>query len=325
MNNILNDIYYDKEYIALYLKKNEQIFEFFFQEGDNIFSNISIKRPINSIGKVNLKETFFDLETAYGYGGVFCNTNDKVFLKEAENKYIQKCLDEHIIAEFSRIHPFNTSQENFDSFYDLLIKDRQTISVDSTLSKEERWLKYPSKIRTILRKCAKELTFEKTDDLSSFITLYEMTMSKNNASDFYYFDEHYFTSLLKIKDVELYIVKQAENIIAASFFMFGSEIGHYHLSANDYDFRKFNGNYFILDSIFDIAKDKGIKHFHLGGGRTNAEDDLLLRFKTKFSPIKKEFYLGGKIFNNSKFSEYIDIWKQQHDTDIPYFLKYRLP
>jgi lipid II:glycine glycyltransferase (peptidoglycan interpeptide bridge formation enzyme) len=322
---LTQDIYYQREYLELYLKKDDTIFEFKYIENDNLFYSISIKRPINKIGEKKISDNYFDLETAYGYGGIYCNTSDQKFIEIAKNKYIEKCLNENIIAEFSRIHPFNHSCFNIKDFYDLLIKDRLTVSVDCTLSKEERWSTYPSKIRTILRKCEKELIFEKTNDINSFMKLYDMTMSKNNASDFYYFDEQYFNNLLAIDNVDLYVVRQNNNIIAASFFMFGETIGHYHLSANDYEYRKFNGNYFILDSIFDVAREKNMTYFHLGGGRTNVDDDLLLKFKSKFSTIRKDFYLGGKVFNQKKFTEYNDLWKKQNETDLSYFLKYRLP
>ena len=122
----------------------------------------------------------------------------------------------------------------------------------------------------------------------------------------------------------MFEVLQDGKVISASFVLFGEELGHYHLSANDYENRKFNANYFILDSIFDIAHQKGIKQFHLGGGRTNAEDDSLLIFKSKFSAEKKNFYIAGKIFNKKKYQEYIKIWESQSSTNVNYFLKYRL-
>ena len=322
--NLLKDIYYQKAYIELYLKENETIFEFHYKDANYFFYNISIKRPINKIGNTITDTVFYDLETAYGYGGIISNTSDDKFLKKAFTAYKKECLAQNIIAEFTRVHPFNESFENLSSFCDLYVFDRETIAVNTVLAKEQRWENYPSKIRTILRKCNKELSFEQSTDLTSFMKLYEETMSKNKANSFYYFEKSYFEKLLALKNVDLYVVKLNDTIIAASFFLFGNSLAHYHLSANDYNYRKYNANYFILDSIFDIAHDKKKSFFHLGGGRTADENDSLLKFKRKFSLVTKKFYLGGMVFHKEKYQEYIRLWEKQTDKKINYFLKYRL-
>ncbi len=321
--NLITDIYYKKDYISLYLKKDEEIFEFTYKKDKNIFYNIAIKKPINNISDIKFDNIYYDLETVYGYGGAFSNTKDLSFLKEAELKYTQYCFENKIIAEVTRFHPFNDSHNNINS-YDLLINDRKTVYVDTTLDQERRWTNYSSKMRNILRKCKKELVFRKSNNIDSFISLYETTMKKNDAEDFYFFDKKYFENLLKIEGVELYEVLYNDIVISASFFMFSKEYGHYHLSANDYEYRKHNANYFILDSIFDISYEKEVKFFHLGGGRTNTEDDLLLKFKEKFSSLKKDFYIAGKVFNKKVYDEYNKIWLEKSKKDIRYFLKYRL-
>ena len=54
--NLLDDIYYQKEYISLYLKEGEEIFEFNYTEGDFFFINLAIKRPIKKIGDIILED-----------------------------------------------------------------------------------------------------------------------------------------------------------------------------------------------------------------------------------------------------------------------------
>jgi len=323
--NLLKDIYYQKKYIQLYLKEDEEIFEFNYKENAYYFYNISIKRPIKKIGKKNiLNNYYYDLETAYGYGGIICNTSNKDFIKKAVSAYKKECLSQNIIAEFTRVHPFNENFKTLKSYYDLFVFDRETIAINTTLTKEQRWDSYPSKTRTILRKCQKELTFEKSNDLNSFMDLYAKTMHKNKADSFYYFNKDYFKNLIELNNVDLYVVKLKDTIIATSFFILGKSLAHYHLSANNYEYRKYNANYYILDSIFNIAHSKQISHFHLGGGRTSQENDTLLKFKRKFSTITKQFYLAGMVFNKNKYEEYITTWKNQTKKEVNYFLKYRL-
>lgn len=322
--NLLNDIYYKKEYIELYLKDKEAVFEYRFEEGEYVFTNLAIKRPISKINDTQLKEIYYDLETAYGYGGIYSNTTDKVFLNKAFSAYSAYCKGEKIIADFSRVHPFNETHKEIKEFFDLYILDRKTVVVDSKLNEEKRWATYPTKIRTILRKCKKELIFRKSEDINTFLALYNETMKKNNADAFYFFDKQYFEKLISNPNIELYEVLIDDIVISATFVLFGEEIGHYHLSANNYEFRKHNANYFILDSLFNIAHQKGKKYFLLGGGRINAADDNLLRFKKKFSPLEKDFYIMGIVHNKEIYSKYCEIWEKTNNSEIRYFLKYRL-
>ncbi len=322
--NLLNDIYYSKEYISLYLKDNEEIFEFEYREDNCIFYNIAIKRPITKIGNIDIDDEYFDLETAYGYGGFYLNTDDQEFVKIAMEKYKQHCLKEKIIAEFIRFHPWNIFPQEQKEFLDMNIYDRDVVYVDLSLSKEERWKNYASNTRNILRKCEKELVFQKSDNIEAFIELYEKTMDKNNATDFYYFSREYYEQLISNENIKLYEIRQNGQIISMAFFMFSDDLGHYHLSANNYEMRRYNANYFMLDQIFEIARSKGKKYFLLGGGTTTDIDDSLLKFKKKFSSLIKPFYIGGKIYNNEIYSKYKQIWEQQSKEEIRYFLKYRL-
>lgn len=322
--NLLNDVYYSKEYISLYLKENEELFEFIYEEKDYFFYNISIKRPISKIGKIEINDGFYDLETAYGYGGYFVNTDDKIFLNNAFESYKKRCKDEKIIAEFIRFHPFNDFPKEHKEFFNMNILDRDVVCVDLSLSKDDRWKNYSTNTRNILRKCEKELSFRKSEKLDKFIELYIKTMNRNSASEFYYFDKKYFETMINLENVELYEVLKDEEVISSAFFIFGEEIGHYHLSANDYELRKYNANYFILDSIFDVAKSRNKNYFLLGGGTTSSKEDTLFKFKNKFSSFEKPFYISGKIFDVDIYKQYVKIWEKQFSGQINYFLKYRL-
>ncbi len=323
--NLFEDIYYSKDYVSLYLKDNEEVFEFEYNYGDRIFYNIAIKRPIIRILNEDIKDGYFDLETAYGYGGLYINTNEEEFVKRALEKYEEYCLENNIIAEFIRFQPWNLFPVKHGNFFDMLAHERDVVYVDLNLSKEDRWEGYSSKTRNILRKCERELIFKESTDINMFMGLYEKTMRKNHAADFYYFSRNYYEKLLSNKNIRLYEVRKNDVVVSMAIFMFSDNFGYYHLSGNNYDLKQHNGNYFILDQIFDVAKEKNIKYFLLGGGSTNHKDDNLLKFKKKFSPLSKPFYIAGKIYNKEVYVRYINIWENQNqNTNIKYFLKYRL-
>jgi hypothetical protein len=321
---LIDDIYYLDSYISLYLKDDEELFSFIYEESDNFFINKTIKRPIKKIGDIEVNDNFYDLETAYGYGGYYTNSDDIDFLKEAFKAYEEKCKKDRIIAEFIRFHPFNDFPRKYRNLLDMAVYDRDVIYVDLNLSKEERWKSYSSKTRNILRRCERELIFKESDNLETFLKLYKETMDKNNADKFYYFDKNYFENLLNNEKIKLFEVKKDNETISMGFFMFSDEFVHYHLSANNYKMNKYNGNYFLLDNLFEIGQKQNKKYFILGGGTTGSKDDSLFKFKKKFSPLTKPFYIGGKIFNKEIYSKYVNLWEKESKKDIKYFLKYRL-
>jgi UDP-N-acetylbacillosamine alanyltransferase len=322
-NNLLNDVYYNKDYISLYLKKNESIFEFKLNEGSNFFYNISIKRPINQIGSVVMEDGYFDLESAYGYGGYYTNSQDKEFIRRALEAYKKKCIKERIVAEFIRFHPFNTFPISNASTLNFCTYDRDVVYVDLSLTKDERWSAYSKKTRNLLRHCDRQLSFGKSGSLSDFSKLYSQTMQRNNAQDFYYFGDEYYQDIAKKLLASLFSVSVNKRIVSSGFFMFSDIFAHYHLSANDYEMRHYNANYYLLDQLFEEAKGLGKSFFLLGGGVTPCETDSLLRFKKKFSKLTKKFYIGGNIYDLDIYNKYNKIWDSQAQVTSPYFLKYR--
>lgn len=319
--DLLKDIYYNKEYISLYLKEEEEFFDFNYKEDGNIFVNKSIKRPIKNIGNIHVEDGYFDLESAYGYGGYYSNTGDRDFLNRAFSSYEKKCKEERIIAEFIRFHPFNNFPIKQAEFLDFNIYDRDVVIVDL----EQDILKsYKAKVRNTVKRASEKVEFKESENIKAFVELYSKTMQKNNASDFYFFEDQLFQKLFIIEQVKLYEIVYEGNIVAMGFFMFGDVVAHYHLSANDDLSYKLNSNYVLLNSLFEIAKVKGLKYFMLGGGTTSAQDDSLLKYKKKFSHMTKPFYISGKIFNDEVYQKYISAWEEQTDSNIKYFLKYRL-
>ena len=320
-----DDIYYKSEYASLYVADESSLFLFDYSDGDSVFYNVAIKRPITKISGESCSELYFDLETPYGYGGFYSTSHDPVFIERAMTAYRERCLEEKIIAEFIRFHPFNPSPSSSPQLFDFLSKDRDVVVVDLIQSKEERWSSYHKNTRNILRKCDRVLQFEESTNLEMFMDLYRQTMLKNKADEFYYFNKKYYRDLLTLDEVYSFQVSFENRIIAMAFFMVGSELAHYHLSANNTEFRRLNGNYYMLDQAFGVAQKFGAHHFILGGGRTPESDDPLLRFKQKFSRQAGVFNIAGIKHNEEKYDEYVARWDALNSGErVNFFLKYRL-
>lgn len=312
LDDILSDTYYQNEYFDLYLHKNRQLFEYTYREGDNFIKFKSIKRPIKVVCGTEVEGNLFDLETPYGYGGPVSNTNDNGFLLRGVRKYKEHCRSLNIVSEFIRFHPFNSLGANAH-FFDMHSFDRDTVLVDLDCETEERRKKYSKTTRNILKKTSKRLLVGRNNiALDDFLELYDLTMKKNDADKFYYFDKEYFFRLNQLDASFLNGVFVDGELVSAGFFMLGKEIGHYHLSANNPLLAKENGNYLLLDDSFELAKSFGLRYMMLGGGRTVLADDNLLAFKKKFSKKVLPFYIAGFDFMPEKRIELNKAWLEKN-------------
>lgn len=319
--DLSKDIYYSNEYISLYLSEGDELFSFEYKEDDKLFLNKSIKRPIKNIGDLDINDGYFDLESAYGYGGYYSNCNDAQFIRNALEAYYSKCNKEKIIAEFIRFHPFNDFPQRHNKFLDFNIYDRDVVvcPLDIDIMRS-----YQSKIRNTIKRASEKVKFQESHNIDKFIEIYNMTMKKNNADEFYFFDTQLFKKLLALEDVNLYEITLENEIVAMGFFMFGQDLAHYHLSANTNLSYKLNANYALLNNLFLLAQKLGKKYFILGGGTTSDSDDPLLKFKKKFSKDLRAFHIAGNIFNQKVYDKYNALWLKQSPSDVKYFLKYRL-
>ena len=81
---------------------------FVYEEGDNIALYPYIKRSIYNEQDSSI---FYDIETAYGYGGPIVKIEDIAFENAFEMNFLQHCQQENIIAEF--ITQSNNSMDRF--------------------------------------------------------------------------------------------------------------------------------------------------------------------------------------------------------------------
>ncbi len=298
--DLSKDVYYSDEYISLYLNESDRIFKFEYKEGDKVFMNKAIKKSIDALGR-----DFFDLETAYGYGGYYINTNNEEFIQRAVNKYKDFCKSQNIVAEFIRFHPFLNNIEIVGKFLDFFRKDRKVVYID--LEKDKSYRK--SLIRNIKKAIDSKLNFKILEknrrNIELFIDLYYKTMERNKANSFYFFSENYFYKLMKMRDANLYGVEFKGKIInmVVTLDCKTNGVVYYHLGATDPIFYNLNPNPFIFDNLIDLYKLRRFKILYLGGGISPKDDDSLFKFKKKFSQNFLWYYLGGNIFHKEIYSK----------------------
>lgn len=326
-NSIETSLYNEKDYISLYTTNESSIFNFTYKEGSSFFKNTSIKKKITHIGSTVLKKDYYDLETAYAYGGFYTNSDDPTFMERAFSKYKKRMKEENIIAEFLRFHPFNPFPKKYYKNFDFFNYDRDTVIIDLTKNYNYVTENYSYSLKRNIKKAKNnflryEQLIKNNENIKLFYNLYYQTMYKNNANKFYFFSLEYFKKLFQLPTISLHGVYYKSKIINMIILIEDKMVLHYHLGATNPDYYSLNTNPFLFDEIIKNNIDK-FNYFYLGGGRSSSDKDSLYKFKKKFSSQTMPFYIAGNIYNNDIFTEYNNIWKQQNN-DINYFLKYRI-
>ena len=323
------DIYFDKEYGKLYEKIENGKFEIFEYEDEN--GKISNQFIIREIPIKIQDVAYFDIVTPYGYGGPIiekCLPNKEKKLVEAYIREFGKyCINNKIVSEFVRFHPII---ENAIDFKDVYNPECIRKTLGTNLKKfENPMLSEFSKscrknIRQALNKGVTYKITEAPNDINKFKEIYYSTMDRNNATDYYYFDDEYFNNILKnFKNNLLFVeaIYEDKTIAAGLYFIYKKTI-HIHLSGTLKEYLYLSPAYILRYAVTLWGKEKGYELIHHGGGKSNSQEDSLYKFKKGFAQNTEfEFYIGKKIWNQEIYEQLCEIKKV--DSKSEFFPAYR--
>lgn len=333
----LYDVYYLSGYLNGFKIHGDGEPLLFYYEDDCVRGiNVVMKRDIASF--VGLSEyinpnIYYDLTTVYGYGGWIIEKKiDKdISLDFLNEEYITWCKENEIISEFVRFHPLLGNYELVSSIYDV-VHLGSTVYMDIT-SEDIIWQNMTSKNRNMIRKANKSglKTCYSQDPkmIESFMEIYNATMDKDNATDYYYFKKEYYDSvLLDLGNNAMWFYTMLdETIVAISIFLYENGNMHYHLSGSRREYQNLAPTNLLLYEAAKWGTQNGYKKLHLGGG-VGAAQDSLYKFKKAFNRNEdKEFCIGKKIFNEEIYNELVDIRKANEngfDTTRSFFPLYRV-
>lgn len=276
-------------------------------------------------------EGIYDSVTPYGYGGVLfegdvSDANTQAFWKA----YLVEMEKEHIVDNFVRYHPVLRNAEPMKAVSNVIDLGK-TIAMDLA-SPELIWENIHSKNRNMIRKAEKNgIVIEYGQGMGlfdKFIDIYNATMDKDNAEEYYYFRRPFYESIHNdLRDnYELFYATLEDKIIAMSIMIFANGHLNYHLSGSDIEYRNLAPSNLLLYKAALWGCEKGMKTFHLGGGVGSGEDNLY-KFKAAFNKNSDyQFSIGKEIFDQEKYDELVRIRRESDpnfDETSQYFPLYR--
>lgn len=273
----------------------------------------------------------YDSVTPYGYGGVlFEGDTSEANLKAFWKAYLDEMAKEHIVDNFVRYHPVLKNAVPMKPISNVIDLGK-TIAMDLS-SPELIWENIHSKNRNMIRKAEKNgIVIEHGQGMElfdKFIEIYNATMDKDHAEEYYYFKRPFYESIHNDlrNNYEMFYAKLEDKIIAMSIMIFANGRMNYHLSGSDIEYRNLAPSNLLLYKAALWGCEQGFKTFHLGGGVGSGEDNLY-KFKAAFNKNSDyQFSIGKQIFNQEKYDELVKIRKESDsgfDGTSSYFPVYR--
>ena len=286
-----------------------------------------------------------DVTSVYGYPGPLAwgvESGDP-FLLEAWRE-VQACwLRQGAVTAFTRFHPLLGNAAIAHGFSaagadngstDSVMDVGRTVSVDLTLGYDGARARYSRDLRrTIDRARERGLVSEHDEDwseLGTFARLYDDTMSRLQAADYYRFQEEDFRRLRdELPDsLHLLVTRSGDRVVAAGLFTEQDGLVEWYLVGTDPDYLARSPSKVLVDFAIEWAGARGGTALHLGGGLGGGEDSLL-DFKTRFSPLRHAFWTGRWVLDPTVYGELVTARQSQLEPgtilDPGYFPAYRAP
>lgn len=319
------DVYYLSGYVKAFQIHGDGDPQLLYYEADGLKAIYVYMRRKTDI------EGYYDSVTPYGYGGVlFDGDTSEQNLQAFWKAYVGKMKDEGIVDNFVRYHPVLANaipMKQISTVIDL----GKTIAFD-LVSPEVIWENIISKNRNMIRKAEKNgITIEHgkgMDLLDQFTAIYNATMDKDHAEEYYYFKRPFYESIHNDlnENYEMFYAMYEGRPIAMSIMIFANGRLNYHLSGSDIEFRNLAPSNLLLYKAALWGFEQDCKTFHLGGGVGSGEDNLY-KFKAAFNKNSDyQFSIGKEIFDQEKYDELVALRAKQDpdfDPESKYFPLYR--
>lgn len=297
------DIYYLSGYVkGFWLHGDGQPLLIYCQTGNLRGINVVFKRVISAdvrfAGK--LAEELFDFISPYGYGGwLLEGEGDFADILEEYDRWCQK---NRIVSEFVRFHPLLENHKPLTRGYEVVALG-STVAMDLT-SPGVIWENMTSKNRNMVRKAQKNgLRIYRANGpeiYGVFQEIYELTMDKDQAADYYYFGAAYYRTMWEdlARNAQVFYARTEDGTVAAAAIIMGANGGlHYHLSGSRREYQSLAPTNLLLYEAACWGSENGYRTLHLGGGIGSREDSLFA-FKKAF--CRKEpygFHIGKRILD----------------------------
>jgi hypothetical protein len=250
----------------------------------------------------------YDLSTPYGYGGPFAWG-----LRSGDADRFRARLDSWAAASgvttsFARLSLF---AEHLLPWHGEVLPGGPNVVRRVRLKNEELWNDYRQEARkyiTRARECGVKIVFDPSGKrLSDFMTVYNATMDRRNASQSYYFPRSFFEGFLESLAGHFTFVHAiaGRQVLSSEILLFSQDHAYSYLGGTLPEGFPAGANYLLKNETFKYCRDMGIGAVVLGGGYQ--PNDGILRYKRHFGASGElPFFLGRKTYDADASSRLVE-------------------
>lgn len=294
-------------YMASFENDSKTAFLYIYE---NQFQQLGITFMLSAI-----KDTpYFDAESVYGYPGIiFSSSCSQEFINKALSDFKAYCAENLIVAVLLKLNPFDS--------LDLLrkcidVEEICPIVIDDCLHNDEPNLS-KNILKNIQKARKKNVSIIKnnyTVDYPIFYKLYQETMDRLNADEFYKFDSVFFESMREMNtSLSMHSAYLNEECIASILTIWGRDYGSIFLSCSNEEGRKLGANHLLRLEVMNHARQKGVDYLNMGGGKSNSSLDSLFQYKLGFSSLTMSYSIGKIIVDAEKYKSLSAQWESRVD------------
>lgn len=298
---------------------------FVYAEGERKFLYPYMVNPIGRIGTEVITGELYDIQSVYGYTGPIATDPGEAFLQRANEAFEAYARERHIVAEFVRFNPLLRNQELLPFATRLQVfKDKPFVFRPFPGSLDALWESIvPGKKRRFLRNCCAQAESDAEvewgfgtarETFDAFTGLYLRHMDRIGADEYYSHSPAYFEALFEFiqEHGTLVWMRYRGQYVAINCYLHEGGTVYYHHSARDAgtEAPAYLPSAHFMHGLLHFAA-AGFSGCLLGGGRTGAEDDSLLRFKRAFSTETADLYLGKRVHDPVQYARLCAVWERE--------------
>jgi len=318
---------FEPGYAALHANEGNRLEAFFFASGGHSYFVPYVRKPISS--DLSHDEFLFAIESPYGYAGIIASTEDRSFLTHAWQEFTLRMKETGVVAALLRFDPLLQTHRYYAGHPDDLIAVRDVVTPHLSVDEDVLLAGCKSSVRNKINKARRAGVMVRAsvsvEDSMAFVPLYEATMDRLSATDFYRFQPAYFEDLFRRKDVACLIAELDDAPIGGIVGVRYGNNAIVHLSATK-DLARTNGTANLLRYMLMLSMaQSGCTRINFGGGKTDDEEDQLLSYKKGFSDETERYYLAKCQIDAAWHRELLHRWRLSGNFDearVEFFLPY---
>ncbi len=264
---------------------------------------------------------YFDISAVYGYSGALSTHEDPDFLEQSWEIFDRWALEQRIIAEFNR-YSIYAGTERFAHPQAKVEFNRPSNVSHLNGDDEALFAALGKKTRNMIRKAEKAgITARVLDPqewLGPFRELYAVTMRRNDADEYFDYDDHYYEALFSLPSDELRLFGAFHegNLVAAAMALRHGQSALYHLGASLHEFSALGAGNMVMYEMSRTLGREGVTFLTVGGGRTTAPDDPLYRFKKSNATDPAEYKIGKRIVDPEGYGNIVKRWENLYKSGV---------